>query len=66
MLVKWGCDKADQHGIISCVQASEAGERLYRKHGFEIKKLVEFDLRPYGVEETALRRGMIREPSARS
>ena len=62
MLVKWGCDRADDHGIICVVQASEAGTALYTKHGFEIKEETELDLKPYGVDEIALRRGMIRQP----
>lgn len=62
MLVKWGCDKADELNIISALQASEAGYNVYTKHGFEIVKTSEFDLRPFGVEATELRRGMIRQP----
>jgi hypothetical protein len=62
MLVKWGCDKADERGLISVLQASQAGLNLYLKHGFEIKRIREFDLRPYGVDETEIRRGMVRQP----
>lgn len=61
MLVKWGCDKADDHSIICAVQASKAGTAVYTKHGFKIVKEREVDLRPYGVDETELRRSMIRE-----
>ena len=62
MLVKWGCDIADEHGIISVLQASKAGLGLYTKHGFQVKKTAEFDLQPYGVDDIEIRRSMIREP----
>ncbi|KAK3720441.1 hypothetical protein LTR37_003854 [Vermiconidia calcicola] len=62
MLVKWGCDKADKLGMITALQASTAGQAVYTKHGFEIKRAVELDLRPWGVDETELRRGMVRQP----
>ena len=62
MLVKWGCDQADEHGMICALQASKPGEAVYTKHGFEMKKIVELDLKPYGVNEIAVRRGMIRQP----
>ena len=61
MLVKWGCDKADEHGILCALQASQKGLSVYTKHGFEVRKEVELDLRPYGVNATELRRGMIRD-----
>lgn len=61
MLIKWGCDKADERDLISVLQASQAGLNLYLKHGFEIKKIRELDLRPYGVDETEIGRGMVRQ-----
>ena len=64
MLVKWGCDKADDHGMIWAVQASEAGTAVYAKHGFKTVKESEIDLRPYGVDQSELRRSMIREPKS--
>jgi predicted N-acetyltransferase YhbS len=62
MLVRWGCKKADERGVISILQAAEAGLQLYLKHGFEIVKETPMDLRPYGVDETEIRRHMIRQP----
>jgi len=62
MLVKWGCDRADERGLISVLMASETGLGLYLKHGFEVKKVNEFDLSPYGIDEVEVRRGMIRQP----
>lgn len=60
--MKWGCEKADELNMISAVYASEAGLKVYTKHGFEVVETSEFDLRPYGVDATELRRGMIRRP----
>ena len=62
MLVKWGCDKADKLNLLATLHTSPVAEKLYTRHGFEIKKVSEQDLRPWGVEETVLRKGMIRLP----
>lgn len=66
MLVKWGCDKADEMGIICALQASAAGEQVYLRQGFELKRTAVMDLRPYGVEAEELRRGMVRLPRGKS
>jgi len=34
MLVKWGCDLADENGVGAYVDASKAGAPLYEKFGF--------------------------------
>ena len=60
MLVKYGTDLADERGIPCALTASEAGHPLYLRHGFEVVKTTEMDLRPYGVEATAPRIGMVR------
>lgn len=62
MLMKWGCDRADERRLISVLQASQAGLNVYLKHGFEIKMEVDLDLRPYGVDGFEIRRGMVRPP----
>lgn len=62
MLVKWGCKKADEHNILSILHASPAGLSLYLKNGFELAEQYDLDLRPWGVDETTIRRGMIRKP----
>ena len=62
MLVKWGCDKADELGIICALTASTMGEYVYKKHGFEVKLAVELDLSPFGGDETDVRRFMVRQP----
>jgi GNAT superfamily N-acetyltransferase len=62
MLVRWGTDEADKRGIISVLQASQMGLGCYLKNGFEIVREVEMDLKPFGVDEIEIRRGMIRRP----
>lgn len=62
MLVKWGCDKADEHGIISWLGASPAGLQTYLKQGFEVVEEYELDLRPWGVDATTIKRNLIRQP----
>lgn len=34
LLVKWGCDLADDHGVGAYVDASKAGAPLYERFGF--------------------------------
>jgi len=65
MLIKYGCDFADEHGILCALTSSEAGYSVYSRHGFEVKKVSDMDLRPYGVDKTEVRRGMIRPAKSR-
>ena len=58
MLVDWGCKRADERGLISVLMASEAGLKLYERSGFELKMTIEMDLRPYGLDEIEIRRGV--------
>jgi hypothetical protein len=51
LLVKWGCDRADEQGVEAYLEASEMGEPMYRRHGFESKGVMELDLRKYGGKE---------------
>ncbi|OKL55430.1 hypothetical protein UA08_09307 [Talaromyces atroroseus] len=38
MLVKWGCDLADQEGVAVYVDASDVGASLYQRFGFEARQ----------------------------
>lgn len=60
MLVKWGTDEADKRGIISVLVATQMGLGCYLKNGFEVVREDKMDLRPFGVDEVEIRRGMIR------
>ena len=35
MIVKWGCDKADELGLPAYLEATAAGHPIYLKAGFE-------------------------------
>lgn len=60
MLVKSGCQRADEMGLPIILQASSAAAGLYRKNGFELVEETELDLRPWGFEYTEIRCGMMR------
>lgn len=66
MLVQWGCDRADELGLQSCLTASQAGLGVYLKHEFVVVKETLLDLKPFGVDEVEVRRGMIRPPKAKA
>ncbi|KAK4547413.1 hypothetical protein LTR36_001069 [Oleoguttula mirabilis] len=66
MLVKWGCDKADEQNVMCALTASVAGLATYTKQGFVVVKEADLDLRPYGVDETEIRRSMIRPAKAQA
>ncbi|KAK5115960.1 hypothetical protein LTR62_000416 [Meristemomyces frigidus] len=64
LLVKYGCDKADSLGLFAILHASPAGVGVYTKQGFEVIEEKLLDLRPFGVDESEVRRFMIREARA--
>jgi GNAT superfamily N-acetyltransferase len=51
MLVRWGCEKADEVGVEAYLEASTIGEPMYARHGFQRVKEIEFDLKKYGGDE---------------
>ncbi len=65
MLVRWGCEKADEMGLMCALGASEVGEKVYTKNGFEKVYEEVIDLRKYGVDGTELARKMIRPAKKR-
>ncbi|KAI7227942.1 hypothetical protein KC343_g6259 [Hortaea werneckii] len=62
MLVQWGCKKADERGMLAALMATEAGMSVYLRHGFQVMKQTMLDLRPYGVDASDSRIGMLRRP----
>jgi GNAT superfamily N-acetyltransferase len=44
MLVRWGCEKADEVGVEAYLEASPMGAPMYARHGFRPVKEVELDL----------------------
>jgi predicted N-acetyltransferase YhbS len=51
MLVRWGCDKADEQGVQAYLEASPMGAPMYARHGFVAMEGIELDLRRWGGEE---------------
>jgi predicted N-acetyltransferase YhbS len=48
MLVRWGCEKADEVGVEAYLEASPMGAPMYARHGFRPVKEVELDLTKWG------------------
>ncbi|GAB1736836.1 hypothetical protein NU219Hw_g8864t1 [Hortaea werneckii] len=65
MLVRWGCEKADERGMVAALMATKAGMSVYLKHGFQVMNETVLDLRQYGVDASDLRIGMLRQPMSR-
>ncbi|KAI7287494.1 hypothetical protein KC345_g558 [Hortaea werneckii] len=65
MLVQWGCEKADEKGMLAALMATEAGMGVYLRHGFQVMKQTMLELHPYGVEASDSRVGMLRRPMSR-
>jgi GNAT superfamily N-acetyltransferase len=51
MLVRWGCEKADEVGVEAYLEASPMGAPMYARHGFHPAKEVELDLTQWGGKE---------------
>jgi hypothetical protein len=51
MLVRWGCEKADEAGVQAYLEASPIGAPLYARHGFVGLEEMQLDLRKYGGDE---------------
>ncbi|KAI6902905.1 hypothetical protein D0869_04163 [Hortaea werneckii] len=65
MLVRWGCEKADERGMVAALMATEAGVGVYLRHDFHVLNETGLDLRPYGIDASDLRIGMLRRPMSR-
>ncbi|KAK3634331.1 hypothetical protein LTR56_015365 [Elasticomyces elasticus] len=62
LLVQWGLAMSDKSGLPAYLQASEAGRRLYRHHGFAELSKVEFNLTGYGLNGIEVMTEMLRYP----
>jgi GNAT superfamily N-acetyltransferase len=51
MLVRWGCEKADEVGVEAYLEASPMGAPMYARHGFRPVKEVDLDLTKWGGKE---------------
>ncbi|RAO66351.1 uncharacterized protein BHQ10_002363 [Talaromyces amestolkiae] len=61
-LLQWGLDEADRLGLVTYLEASTDGVRLYESAGFEKLKDVFMNLRPFGAKGDLPIRLMIRQP----
>jgi hypothetical protein len=62
MLIKWGCEIAQKHGVPAFLEATPAGLAVYQACGFrEVDKFV-FDLEKYGGGGTRVNVQMIKLP----
>lgn len=51
MLVRWGCEKADEAGVEAYLEASPMAAPMYARHGFQPVKELDLDLRKWGGTE---------------
>ncbi|KAI7162844.1 hypothetical protein KC349_g1792 [Hortaea werneckii] len=65
MLVRWGCEKADERDMVAALMATKAGVGVYLRHNFQVLNETVLDLRPYGIDASDLRIGMLRQPMSR-
>lgn len=67
MLVKKGCEMADELGLEAALEASPAGLPLYKKYGYEEQETVVFDPKKYGRDVDLLKTVcMLRMPTAKT
>ena len=50
ILLQWGLQKADELNLEMYLDSTTIARPLYEKHGFEVKKMIEFDRVPWGGE----------------
>lgn len=62
LLLRWGCERADQEGLDCFLDATEAGKPLYERFGFVVQKVNALDLGQFGCEGVARTWSMIRRP----
>lgn len=48
MMLKWGAAEADRLGLVSYLEASPVGKKLYEKNGFQELETVRVDFSKWG------------------
>ncbi|KAF7503835.1 hypothetical protein GJ744_003225 [Endocarpon pusillum] len=66
MLIQWGCDIAQKHGVPSFLEATPAGLSVYQRCGFEEVDRFVFNLEKYGGEGSRVNVQMIKYPETAS
>lgn len=69
-LLAWGCEQADSHGVMMCLESTPAGLALYKRFGFREVRTIKADMKEFGWnkpydEEAAKRVWMIRDVQIR-
>lgn len=62
MLINWGCEIAQQHGVSAFLEASPAGLPVYKKAGFQEVDRFVFDIEKYGGEGKMINVQMMKYP----
>lgn len=62
-LLDWGLEKADDERLVTYLNATDVGRRMYEKKGFEVVKTIEWDRVPWGGEGKDCHWCMVRQPS---
>jgi hypothetical protein len=62
LLLEWGIKKADDEGLVTYLNATDVGRRIYEKKGFEVVKAIEWDRVPWGGEGKDCHWCMVRQP----
>lgn len=62
MLINWGCEIAQQHGVPAFLEASPAGLPVYKKAGFQEVGRFVFDIENYGGEGKRVNVQMMKYP----
>jgi GNAT superfamily N-acetyltransferase len=65
-LLDWGLKKADDEGLVTYLNATDIGRRIYEKRGFEVVKMIEWDRVPWGGEGKDCHWCMVRQPRAKT
>ncbi|KAH8690707.1 acyl-CoA N-acyltransferase [Talaromyces proteolyticus] len=65
-LLQWGLDEADKLGLITSLESTPEGRRLYEKAGFEVVKELSLDLTPYGQTGKLPLAIMVRQPNPKN
>jgi GNAT superfamily N-acetyltransferase len=66
MLLDWGLKKADDEGLVTYLNATDVGRRIYEKKGFKVVKAIEWDRVPWGGEGKDCHWCMVRQPRAKT
>ncbi len=62
LLLRWGLERADDHGLATYVEGTSAARRLYEKHGFKEVAKLQLELSPW-KEGDYFNTCMVREPT---